>query len=424
MKANFAPSQYNRSLAKEAQIELINRFYESNPVLHAEQGAAMLARPGMRKHDSVNDTKGRGIYSQVGIFDDALFMAFGETLYRMEKDGTINPIFVGLNLDGNIYMTGTGPFGDVPEYLFIADGNTLYLYIENGYSRGTLTASVNPANGDQVRIGDVYYQFTTGSVDTGAPAGTAGNPWLVKIGITPGESLQRLAEAVDDSGVGGVDYSTALTQHPVVRSYSYGTNTATFRYIDPGAVGNSIVTTETGANLSWDAGTFEDGGTEYIQQVQMPEGLGAVCVVTLASFVIVVPAQVDEYKGRFYWIRPGEISVDPLDFATAEAAPDPVFNAVVFGDQLYLPGQSKSEVWYPTGDGDLPFLRIQGVAFDRGVWEGTVIQIKESMVFTDPDGAVFQIGQGGGLKRLSTPDVEQQIRQSIQAQARQEGITP
>jgi hypothetical protein len=56
---------------------------------------------------------------------------------------------------------------------------------------------------------------------------------------------------------------------------------------------------------------------------------------------------------------------------------------------------------------------LQGVTFDRGTWEGTAVQVKESMIVVDADGGVFQIA--GGLKRISRPDIEERIRVAIAA---------
>ena len=414
---SFNPGDYRRNVPHEAELRLVNRYYEQNPSL-SENGAALIARPGMRRFVTINgDGPGRGIYSAPGTFSDALFTVFDIRLYRTETDGTtteiMDDIFPG---DNSISMAATGAIGTTPEHLFIADGNTLWLYIEDGYARGTLTASSTINNGEQVRIGDTYYQFTTGSVDSGSPAGTSGNPWLVAVGIDADQSLENLANAIDANGTAGTQYSTATTAHPTVEVFSNSTDTLTVRYKTAGAEGNTVVTTETGTAMAWGAGTLEDGGTEYVQQVSLPDGLGAVAVATINSYIIVIPTQTPETNGRFYWIEPGEVSIDPLNFATAESAPDPVQNVVVFGDQIYFPGENKTEVWYTTGQDAAPFRRLQGVAFDRGTWEGTAVQVKESMMIVDSDGGVFQI-TGGGMQRISNPSIEERIREAIRFQS-------
>jgi hypothetical protein len=147
--------------------------------------------------------------------------------------------------------------------------------------------------------------------------------------------------------------------------------------------------------------------------------VGIISLGYIASYVVCVPAQGQGINGRFFWIDPGETTIDPLDFATAERAPDPVFAVVVFGDQFWLPGSNTTEVWYFTGNIDSPVLRLQGVTFDRGTWQGTALQIKESMIIVDSDGGVFKIA--GGLKRITEghPDIEERIRKAIQYQASQ-----
>jgi len=84
---------------------------------------------------------------------------------------------------------------------------------------------------------------------------------------------------------------------------------------------------------------------------------------------------------------------------------------VVFGDQFWLPGSGTTEAWYFSGNENSPVLRVQGVVFDRGAWDGTAIQVKESMIIVDNEGAVFQLS--GGMKRISRPDIEERIRQEI-----------
>jgi hypothetical protein len=148
-----------------------------------------------------------------------------------------------------------------------------------------------------------------------------------------------------------------------------------------------------------------------VTTVSTPDDVGVISLGYIASYVVVVPAQDEGVNGQFYWIEPGETTIDPLNFATAERAPDPIFQVVVFVDQFWLPGSNTTEVWYFTGNFDSPVARLQGVTFDRGTWEGTAVQVKESMIVVDADGGVFQIA--GGLKRISRPDIEERIRVAI-----------
>jgi hypothetical protein len=408
----LAHSDYFRGVAKEARILTRNRYFEGNPVLTVSQ-AALIARPGLRRWLYVGEGPIRSVYSQSGSFDDALFVVSGTEWWRVDKDGTKTLLQTGIRGAGAVSMAGTANIGTTPEFMFLADGAILYLYIENGFALGTITGV--PANTDTVLVGTTYYKFTNAGVNVGAPAGTLANPWLVALGASTAAAWQNFSDALGVQGTPGTQYSTATTINASVQSITVTGTAVSVRATAVGALGNGVVTTETGGAIAWGAGTLTGGGDPSVTQVATPADVGIISLGYIKSYVVCVPAQGQGINGQFYWINPGETTIDPLDFATAERAPDPIFAVVVFGDQFWLPGSTTTEVWYFSGNIDSPVLRLQGVTFDRGTWEGTAIQIKESMVIVDSDGGVFQIS--GGLKRISRPDIEERIRKAIQYQA-------
>lgn len=418
VKVNFRTSDFRRNVADAGSLILRNRYFEENPFL-SDDGAALLARPGMRRLTYVGDGPMRGMASEPGSFDGNLFVASGGSIYRIDPDLNATDILDGLFSPerGVVRMAITAQIGTTPEYLFIADGRTLFVYVANGYASNSLTGT--PANTNVVRIDNTYYSFTNGSVDAGTPAGTVGNPWLVSLGASTADAFENFFNAVNASGDPGVDYSTALTENSVALATIFTGTLMTVRSKIVGAVGNSIVTTETGASLSWtNGGTMTGGGSPTTSQVQMPDDVGAIDVAVINSYVIVIPVQEDGYQGRFYWIEPGETTVDPLNFATAERSPDGVYGVQVFGDQFWLPGESTTEVWYVSGgnpaDPTAPVMqRLQGVVLDRGSWQNTSKAIHENLILVDADGGVFLQGQGGAPKRVSTPDIEEEIRVAI-----------
>lgn len=416
MDIPLSRSDYFRGVAKEARIRTRNRYFEQNPILTDKQ-TALIARMGLKRWKYVGEGPIRGTYSQTGSFNDALFVASGDSLYRVDKNGTVT--FIGViqstSLKGFVAMAATSNIGTTPAYLFVAAGSTLMCYMENGYAQGTISGS--PANGDVVQIDTKYYQFTNGSVNAGAPAGTLANPWLVALGVSDTTAWQNFAAAIGNKGVPGTQYSTVLVANTQVVVQNLGATLVTVRATLVGALGNDIVTTETGAAIIWTAGTLTGGGGSTWTQVQTPDDVGIIDVAYIASYVVCVPAQGQGINGRFFWIQPGETTIDPLDFATAERAPDPISGVAVFGDQFWLPGSNTTEAWYFTGNFDSPVARVQGIVFDRGAWEGTAVQVKDSMIIVDNEGAVFQIQ--GGAKRISRPDVEERIREAIQYQASQ-----
>lgn len=406
-------SDYWRSVAKEARIRTKNRYYEDNPVL-SESQTALIARMGLKRWLYVGEGPIRGLYSQAGSFNDAAFVVSADELWRVDKDGTKTQILTNMvGSTASVSMAATANIGETPEFLFIADGHSLFVYIENGFAKGLLTGV--PVANDVVEINGIYYKWTAGSVDAGAPAGTLANPWLVAFGASASVAITNMASAIGDDGVEGTDYSTGLAINDAVIVIGHSTNTISIRATAIGLFGNPVTTTETGAGIAWGAATLTGGGDPSITQVETPDDVGIVSVAYIASHVICVPAQGQGINGRFYWIDPGATTIDALNFATAERAPDPVYEVVVFGDFFWLPGQTTTEVWYFTGDPDAPVLRQQGITFDRGTWEGTAIQVQDSMIIVDSMGGVFQVS--GGINRISRPDIEQRIREAMQFQA-------
>lgn len=420
-RVNFITSDHKRGVANQADLILRNRYFEQNPSL-ADDGASLIARPGLNHWLTVGTGPIRGLHSEPGAFDGDLFVVSGGDLFRVDAEG--NSTFLVANLNnpdsGVVNMAITQAIGATPEYLFIADGQTLRVYEgPSATAAGILTSTGVLNNAEQVRIGEVYYQFTNASVDAGTPLGTSANPWLVAMGGTTEDGLTNLYNAINNTGVPGTSYSTALTAHDEAVATGSSPTTVTVQADFAGVQGNTIVTTETGTNLSWGAATLTGGLGGAVSLIATPDDIGMFDLVTIASYVICIPTQVGEFVGRFYWIEPGEIVVDPLNFATAESYPDRIMGVERFGDQFWLPGERSTEVWYPSGDPLAPMQRLRGVVFDRGTWEGTAVAIKETLIVVDGDGGVFAI-RGGAPQRISNPGIEEQIRLAI---ANQQNLT-
>lgn len=417
MKIPFGISTFQRLAAGVSLIALKNCMIEGNPILTDSQVSAV-DRPAMRKFAEVGAGPIRSIYTAPSLFDDSLFVVSATYLHNVTTSGVVSTIgqLSGTPL-GDVSWAATGQIGPTPPRLFLTEGGVLWLYTDDSESLGHLEASGAIANGDVVRIDSTYYQFTTGSVDTGTPAGTVGSPWLVFMDGTIGGSLTNLYNAINDTGEAGVDYSTLLEEHGTVRASAASAADLYVNAIVPGAGGDTIVTTETGANLSWGAGTLQNGGTSQLRQVQMPNDVGAISITFINGYVIVVPIQDLELEtlGRFYWIEPGETYVDTLNFATAERTPDGVLQVGSFGNMFWLFGTISTEPWIATGNPDAPMERYQPIIFDRGSWQGTARQLKDCLLVIDEDGGVFRIRSG--QERLSRPDIEERIRKAMHLQA-------
>lgn len=410
-------SDYRRGVADEPDIKLVNRYFETNPTNQIDQ-VALIARPGLRKWLEVGDGPIRGLGSQPGSFDDALFVVSRDKLFRIDPDETVTELgsgIFGTSLRLYVDMAITARIGGTPEYLFLAAGRSLWIYTDSAKASGTLTASGAISSGDEIKIGSTYYQWTSGDVDNGTPDGSSGSPWLVALGSDTEGSLDNMRLAIEAGGTAGTTYTSDLTEHPDVEAPASDATTLAVEAKEDGTAGNSIATTvETGTKLSWGDTTLTGGGSADLSTVSVPDNLGVVSVAFISGFVICVVAQGQGFNGRFYWINPGETRIDPLNFATAERAPDPVWSVRAVGDQFWLFGSNSTEVWYPTGEAQTPFRRVQGRLFDRGIWQGTDATIRDSTLAVDREGVVYQVTDAP--RRVSTPGIEERIREAMVAE--------
>jgi hypothetical protein len=264
-------------------------------------------------------------------------------------------------------------------------------------------------------IGGTYYSWNA-VVDSGAPAGTPGHPFLCLPGATAAISLQNMANMLNFVGTPGVDFSSVLTTANLNVSAVAGPLTLTVTARSDKADGNLIVSTVTGdAHLSWGAATLSGGGTDAMHGVPIPDGAGVSLVAVLNSFVWVGLNN----SQRFYYVRPGEISIDPLDFASKTSSPDPLAELVRVGDTMLVMGTASTEFWSATGDNDNPFAPVLGRTLSRGCVPGTAVMIDErTVVLVGNDGRVYSVS--GSPTPVSTHGIEERIRVQLRREA---GIT-
>lgn len=96
--------------------------------------------------------------------------------------------------------------------------------------------------------------------------------------------------------------------------------------------------------------------------VAIPDGQPVSSVATINGYFIFSISLTQ----RFYWLEPGSLIVDPLNFASAERIPDPIKSVNVVSDEIWFLGLSGPEVWTATGDLDAPFQRVSGRVYNEG----------------------------------------------------------
>jgi len=207
----------------------------------------------------------------------------------------------------------------------------------------------------------------------------------------------------------GPVYSPTLGgPHPAVTaSFDAEAGTMTVTARTDLAAGNAIEVTSSSSNVTWDGTTLHGGGAHGITGIEVPDGLPPVSVAVLKSHVMIGIGKSD----RFYWLQPGSLEIDPLDFATAESQPDDVISVITSGDNAWFVGEGSTEVWYATGNSSTPFAPVGGRVFDQGAIAGTVVNIQGIVFLVGRDHMVYAVG--GSAQRISNHGVEEEIRKAL-----------
>ena len=163
-----------------------------------------------------------------------------------------------------------------------------------------------------------------------------------------------------------------------------------------------------------------DGENGYILRLEdnqfspiVAEGwLGSYTVTFLDGyFVFVKPASQQIYISQPY---SDPIEIDPLDFASAEGAPDNVMAAIGLKRQLWCFGSYTTEVWYDSGNADFPFQPIQGAFNQYGLLAPWSLALMDDTFFwlgrNDAGSTIVYCCEGFNARRISTDAVEQAMQ--------------
>lgn len=417
---------YKRQYAKEPEIRLENRYLEAAPT-NLRERVALISRPGSEHladyASAVPGGKIRANYCKVGLFLSDLFTVSGNKLYRTHQDSvgdiTITAIdsdILGEQDDAPRYAwaKGVGISDDIPyEYLFLADGTKLYYYPGGTHAFGVLTYDGSGTyDTDVLIIGGTYYTWSA-TLNDPLDDGTSAHPFKAK---NTGDLLANMAAMLNFSGTPGTDFSVALGgPSAIVRASNPSATTLRIEALSEEADGNAITTTLAGGssgNLSWGDTTLNDGGEHVLHQVATPDGIGITALTQLNGYVLASAA----LSQRFYWINPGEVTIDPLNFAAKEFGADPIQDMVTVGDVAVIAGTATTEFWSATGDSDAPFAPIQGRTIERGIVPGSMVVVSDgSYCAVASDWRVYEIGQQP--ERISDNGMEERIRRQLRRES-------
>lgn len=210
----------------------------------------------------------------------------------------------------------------------------------------------------------------------------------------------------------------------VVGAYLYAVCGNTFYKID-----SSYVATAKGTVAGTGPVSMTDNGTQVIVAANGP---GYIYNVTTDVFSAITDPDypgavtVGYLDGYFVFNQPDSqliwvttlfdgLTIDPLDFASAEGSPDGVVGIIVDHRELWVFGTNSVEVWYNAGTADFPLQRIQGAFNEIGCAAAySIAKMDNGLFWLGKDargqGIVYRANGYTG-QRISTHAVEWQIQQ-------------
>lgn len=175
-------------------------------------------------------------------------------------------------------------------------------------------------------------------------AGVLGSDYLV----VSGQKLYRVTAAADETLLGTVHG----TDVPIIDG------SATRAVI----VANGLAYSTNGTNLG---------------RINMPDDVEVSSVVYIAGYFVLTQKD----SQRFYWLAPGDVDPDPLNFASAENGPDNIIRGARLLDELWFFGEQTTEVFSLTGNLDAPFQPIVGRLYEKGCANKDSVGVLDNTLF-------------------------------------------
>lgn len=180
----------------------------------------------------------------------------------------------------------------------------------------------------------------------------------------------------------------------------------------------SIAGTASIAYIANGTALYSTTGSGSITTVSFPDSAGVTAVGVINGYILFVRAS----SQRFYWLTPGSSTIDGLDYASAENAPDDIEGMSVLSDEVLFFGKATIEAWTPTGDPDLPLLRVGGRLFGVGCTNrDTICRVGDAVFWVGEDKdaggrAVWQVADRP--QKASDNAIDQKLRLATAANLR------
>ena len=254
---------------------------------------------------------------------------------------------------------------------------------------------------DAQRTVNLYVEMS-GSGTSRAPSALYGMPGLTRWATLAGGGIRGLLRVSPDLAlaVAGPNVYRLDAQAAAALVGALDTNTGPVSMASNGAQALIV----TGA-----AGYVFDVAAGSLARITDPDFSGADAVAFVDGYFIVNKPG----TGQFQISNLYGADFDALDFATAEGTPDLLVSLIVDHRELWLFGQTSTEVFFNSGNADFPFERIQGAFIEHGcIAPQSVAKLDNSVFWLSADDkgqGVVMRATGYQPQRVSTHAVETAI---------------
>jgi len=411
------PSYEAPSIYQDAQ-ECINWFPEIDPLKQpGDRGVvALYPTPGLSSLVLFqNQQEVRGMVTLSG--GSIMVAVCGPYVYALTSN------FVSTLVGQLNSSTGRVGITDNGVNVYIVDGIYRYTWristpssaVFTGSTSGT-TLTVSAITNGALAVGQVLFGVgvTQETVITALGTGTGGIGTYT-INLSQTNASQQMNSATAGAIITGAISGTTLT----VSAVSSGTLAAGMTIQGAGITANTIITalgTGTGG-----VGTYTVNFSQTISSITMYGLNWSVLPSTDGAFT--GGTNVDIVDNYFVYNRPdtqqfgASAVLSPisaaLSFSSKDGAPDDLVTLIVDHREIYLLGETSSEVWVDQGTSPFPFQRIPGTSTQHGIVSAfSVARLGNSFAYLSKNNrGTAQIVQMNGYvpERISTHAVENSL---------------
>jgi hypothetical protein len=411
------PSYEAPSIYQDAQ-ECINWFPEIDPLKQpGDRGVvALYPTPGLSSLVLFqNQQEVRGMVTLSG--GDVMVAVCGPYVYA------INSSFVSTMVGQLNSSTGRVGITDNGVNVYIVDGIYRYTWristpssaVFTGSTSGT-TLTVSAITNGALAVGQVLFGVgvTQETIITALGTGTGGIGTYT-INLSQTNASQQMNSATAGAIITGAIAGTTLT----VSAVASGTLAAGMTIQGAGITANTIITalgTGTGG-----VGTYTVNFSQTISSITMYGLNWSVLPSTDGAFT--GGTNVDIVDNFFVYNNPNtqqfgaSAVLSPisaaLSFSSKDGAPDDLVTLIVDHREIYLLGETSSEVWVDQGTSPFPFQRVPGTSTQHGIVSAfSVSRLGNSFAYLSKNNrGTAQIVQMNGYvpERISTHAVENSL---------------